>query len=326
MTLQLLKRYKRIHAPCDTAPSVAPNLQYRYVHGYRRAFIHVGTGPALLLIHGIGDSSSTWQEIIPQLAQRYTVIAPDLLGHGRSDKPRADYSVAGYANAMRDLITMLGIETATVVGHSLGGGVAMQFAYQYPERCERLVLVSSGGVSDDVNTLLRLAATPNADLMLALASKPSSLTVASWLCKLLQRYDHDLGLDAPDLMRMLGTLPDVNARRAFLCTLRSAVDWRGQSITMLDRVYLTQRVPTLLIWGARDAVIPVEHARLAHEAMPYSSLEVFEGAGHFPFRSDPKRFIDALERFITETDPATHDTVEWCELLRRGPEDRALAI
>ena len=113
--------------------------------------------PALLLIHGIGDSSDTWRPVLQALARTHTVIAPDLLGHGRSEKPRADYSVAAYANGMRDLLSVLEIDRVTVVGHSLGGGVAAQFAYQFPDRCERLVLVDSGGVGRSVSPLLRLA-------------------------------------------------------------------------------------------------------------------------------------------------------------------------
>src|SRR6476646_3472257 len=151
-----------------TVRELVPTLQYRTIHGYRRAFRVAGSGPAILLSHGIGDNSTTWSTVQSKLAQRFTVIAPDLLGHGRSDKPRADYSVAAYANAMRDLLSVLEIERVTVVGHSLGGGVAMQFAYQYPERCERLVLVSTGGVSHEVHPALRWAATPVADLFLPL--------------------------------------------------------------------------------------------------------------------------------------------------------------
>src|ERR1700747_1617068 len=146
----------------------APTLEFRTIHGYRRAYRIAGSGPAILLIHGIGDNSTTWNTVQAKLAQRFTVIAPDLLGHGKSDKPRADYSVAAYANGMRDLLAVLGVERATVIGHSLRGGVAMQFAYQYPARCERLVLVSSGGVSRDVHAMLRLASAPSADLLLPL--------------------------------------------------------------------------------------------------------------------------------------------------------------
>ena len=318
MTLHLIKPIARVPFEREFTPTATAELQYRQIHGYRRAFIHTGSGPALLLIHGIGDSSDTWREVIPALAQRYTVIAPDLLGHGRSDKPRGDYSVAAYANAMRDLISMLGIERVTVVGHSLGGGVAMQFAYQYPERCERLVLVASGGVSAEVSTLLRLAATPNSDLVMPLLTLSGSRSVTQWLCKLLRRFNADLGVDADDLLRMLDTLPDIMARRAFLRTLRSAVDWRGQAITMLDRCYLTQSVPTLLVWGSRDAIIPMEHARVASAAMPNSRMEIFEGAGHFPFRTDPERFVEAIECFMEDTKPTPHSPIEWRDLLRRG--------
>lgn len=132
-------------------PDTEPRMVFRTIHGYRRAFRLAGSGPVLVLIHGIGDNSSTWLDVIPHLAKKYTVIAPDLLGHGRSDKPRADYSVAAYANGVRDLLSVLGVERATIIGHSLGGGVAMQFGYQFPEMIERLVLVSSGGVTKGVH-------------------------------------------------------------------------------------------------------------------------------------------------------------------------------
>jgi pimeloyl-ACP methyl ester carboxylesterase len=303
-------------------PTPEATVQYRYIHGYKRAFIHCGRGPAVLLIHGIGDCSDTWKDVIPGLARNYTVIAPDLLGHGRSDKPRADYSVGAYANGMRDLLSVLGIDRVTVVGHSLGGGVAMQFGYQYPERCERLVLVSSGGVCPEVNSLLRLAAAPNADLVLPLLAWPGTRALSHLLFKLMRRIDSDLGVDAVDLMRMFDTMPDLTARRAFVRTLRSVVDWRGQAITMLDRCYLTQGMPTLLVWGTRDAVIPSHHADIAHAAMPGSRLEMFEGAGHFPFRADAPRFLSVLHDFISKTDAASYSSGEWREALRRGPPDR----
>jgi pimeloyl-ACP methyl ester carboxylesterase len=276
----------------------------------------------LLLIHGIGDSSDTWRDIIPQLAKHYTVIAPDLLGHGRSDKPRADYSIAAYANAMRDLLSVLGVERVTVVGHSLGGGVAMQFLYQFPELCERLVLVSSGGVCSDVNALLRLAAAPNAELVLPLFGLASTRAFVHWFCKLSRHWGSDISVDADDLLRVLDTLPDLTARRAFLRTLRSVVDWSGQAVTMLDRCYLAGHVPTLLIWGSRDAVIPARHAEIANMAVPGSHLEIFEGAGHFPFRTDPDRFVSVLERFLMQTEPAEYVADDWRERLRRGPPNR----
>src|SRR6478735_10444548 len=154
--------------------SVDTSVQYRTIHGHRRAFRLGGDGPVLLLLHGIGDSSEAWVPLMPALAERYTVLAPDLLGHGHSDKPRADYSAAAYANGMRDLLDVLGFERATIVGHSLGGGVAAQLAYQYPHRCERLVLVGTGGVGREVNPALRLISAPFAEVLLPPLAWPIS--------------------------------------------------------------------------------------------------------------------------------------------------------
>src|SRR5246127_182759 len=150
----------------------APTLEYRTIHGYKRAYRIAGSGPAILLIHGIGDNSTTWNAVQAKLAERFTVIAPDLLGHGQSDKPRADYSIAAYANGMRDLLSVLDIERVTVVGHSLGGGVAMQFAYQFPQLVDRLILVGAGGVTKDVNFALRIASMPMGTEALALLRLP----------------------------------------------------------------------------------------------------------------------------------------------------------
>lgn len=288
------------------------------VHGYRRAFRIAGSGPALLLIHGIGDSSATWAELIPGLARNHTVIAPDLLGHGASDKPRADYSVAAYANGMRDLLGVLGIERATLVGHSLGGGVAMQFAYQYPERTERLVLVSTGGVGGEVTPVLRAASLPGAELMLAALTLPTVRLQAQGFIRLMRLLDTDLGQDAPDLLNLVDALPDATARSAFIRTLRAVVDWRGQVVTMLDRCYLVRGMPTMLLWGSRDSVVPVRHGHAAHIAMPGSRLEVFEGAGHFPFHSDPRRFLGLMEDFVGSTLPNSWSAEQWRTLLRTG--------
>ncbi|MFC4507250.1 MULTISPECIES: alpha/beta fold hydrolase [Streptomyces] len=293
-------------------------LRYRTVHGYRRAFRMAGEGPALVLIHGIGDSSATWGRLIPDLARTHTVVAPDLLGHGASDKPRADYSVAAYANGVRDLLTTLGIESATLVGHSLGGGVAMQFAYQFPERTERLILVSAGGVGREVNPALRLVSLPGAHLALSALRLPGMRLQVGLVVSLMKLLDTDLGQDAPDLLNLVDALPDETSRNAFIRTLRAVVDWRGQVVTMLDRCYLTAGMPTMLLWGDRDSVVPVRHAYGAHEAMPGSRLEIFEGAGHFPFHSDPARFRSLVEEFTSTTAPADWSRDHWRELLREG--------
>ena len=275
----------------------------------------------MLLLHGIGDSSRTWLDLIPRLARDHTVIAPDLLGHGASDKPRADYSVAAYANGMRDLLGVLDIDRVTVLGHSLGGGVAMQFAYQFPEHTERLVLVSSGGVSREVNPVLRALSLPGAELALQSLGLPLVRRQLALLPRVARLFGGSLAGDACDLLRIIDGFPDPTARAAFARTLRSAVDWRGQVITMMDRCYLAAGMPTLIVWGDRDPVVPVHHARLAHDAMPGSRLEIFEGAGHFPFHADPERFLHVLRQFLRTTAPSSWSAEQWRRTLRRGPVD-----
>ncbi|SEK59401.1 alpha/beta fold hydrolase [Streptacidiphilus jiangxiensis] len=305
-------------------PKGEVRLRTRTVHGYRRAFRMAGQGSAVLLIHGIGDSSVTWNPVIRGLAPHYRVIAPDLLGHGASDKPRGDYSVGAYANGMRDLLSVLGIERVTLVGHSLGGAVAMQFAYQFPERTERLVLVGTGGVGREVTPLLRAASLPGAEFVLSALRLPTVRYQVSLLVRLLQKLDTGLGLDAPDLIRTVDALPDAAARNAFIRTLRAVVDSRGQVGTLLDRCYLTEGMPTMLVWGERDQVVPSIHAGIAHVSMPGSRLELFENAGHFPFHSDPQRFVSVVHDFISTTEPAGYRPEQWRMMLRgHQPNPRA---
>jgi pimeloyl-ACP methyl ester carboxylesterase len=219
---------------------------------------------------------------------------------------------------MRDLLTILGIERATIVGHSMGGGVAMQFAYQYPERCERLVLVSTGGVSRDVHPALRLAAAPPAGYVLPLLSLGLTQVAVRNAFRLLRWLETDIGRDANDFIRVFDALPDWSSRQAFLRTVRAAVDWRGQHVTMLDRAYLAEELPTMIVWGKHDGVVPFSHALVAHAALPGSRLETFEQAGHFPHHSDPPRFIRILNEFCATTKPAAFDAERWRSLLRRG--------
>lgn len=304
-------------------------IEYRMIHGYRRAFRIAGEGPAILLIHGIGDNSSTFDEIIDELARDHTVIAPDLLGHGLSEKPRADYSVAAFANGMRDLLVVLGITRVTVVGHSLGGGVAMQFCYQFPRFVQRLVLVAAGGVTTDVNPVLRLASVPGVPVLLRGLRLPGVSPLVRGTARTLARADALPGLpeslapravitDHQDLFRILDDLTDPHAHAAFTRTLRAVVDWRGQTVTMLDRAYLTERLPMLVVWGDNDTVIPVHHAALIGAAIPHADVEIFAGAGHFPFRDDPRRFVDLVLDFIATTEPIEFDPANWHALMSAG--------
>jgi pimeloyl-ACP methyl ester carboxylesterase len=260
------------------------------------------------------------------LARNFTVLAPDLLGHGESAKPRADYSVAAYANGMRDLTEVLGIDRFTVVGHSLGGGVAAQIAYQYPERVERMVLVASGGVARDVSPILRAASAPLAELTLPVLQTAPGRLFTRGLIELLRLSGHNLGRDADEVSRVMSGMPDGAARSAFTRTLRSVVDTRGQLVTMLDRCYLADSMPTMLVWGDRDGVIPVDHAFLAHQAMPASRLEIYRGAGHFPHHADPVRFVTELQDFVETSTPYRHDAARTRRMLRQGAPGRRRVV
>jgi pimeloyl-ACP methyl ester carboxylesterase len=287
------------------------------VHGHRRAYVRAGSGPALLLLHGIGNNCQTWNGVLDRLAETHTVIAPDLLGHGDSDKPRGDYSIAAYANGMRDLLSVLDIERATVVGHSLGGGIALQFAYQFPERCERLALVGSGGLGPELSAGLRAATLPGAELVL------TALTGVSGPMRLgfqaLERFGQLTGLgrlrDLAEAGDALLALKDVEARRAFLRTLRGVADARGQAVTALDRLYLANAIPMLVIWGSRDPIVPAQHAEAVHTLVPTARVEVFPRAGHWPHLDEPVRFCDVLLDFVASTEPAQHDLDSWRRLL-----------
>jgi pimeloyl-ACP methyl ester carboxylesterase len=288
------------------------------LHGHRVTYRTAGSGPVVLLVHGIAGSSAVWSAVLPRLAERYCVVAPDLLGHGGSAKPRGDYSLGAYASLLRDLLGALGHARATVVGHSLGGGIAMQFGYQFPERCERLALVSSGGLGREVHALLRAATLPGAELVLPVLCAAGVRDAVDGAARLIGRLGLRAGPDLEEVWRGFVSLADAEARQAFLHTLRTILDPGGQRVSAADRLYLTAGVPVLLVWGARDPLIPVAHARAAHAAIPGSRLEIFPRAGHFPQRDDPDRFVAVLRDFIDSTEPARVDEPRWRALLQHG--------
>ncbi len=274
------------------------------LHGHPVTYRVLGEGPPLLLLHGITASSECWSDVLDGLAERHTVIAPDLLGHGSSDKPAGDYSLGAFASMVRDLLVALGHERATVVGHSLGGGIAMQFSYQFPERVERLVLVSSGGLGREVHPILRAATLPGADWVMPTLAKTGALGLGAAAGRLFARVGLHPSTDLQGMADGVASLQDDAACRAFLHTARSIIDVGGQRVDATDRLYLTDGVPTLIVWGERDRLIPVAHGRRAHTLMPHSRLEVFQDAGHFPFRDEPVRFVGLLNEFMAQTEPA----------------------
>ena len=294
------------------------------IHGHEVGFRTAGGGPVVVLVHGMASSSATWRHVMPALARRFTVLAPDLLGHGASAKPHGEYSVSAHANVLRDLLAALGHERATLVGQSLGGGVAMQLAYQFPDRCERLVLVCSGGLGREVNALLRTLSLPGAEHVLALLCSPALRDAGSRMAGWLGRAGVRAAPVVEEIWRSWASLAEGDTRRAFFRTLRAVIDQGGQTVSAADRLYLTAGLPTLIVWGARDSFIPVSHAVLAHEAIAGSRLEIFDEAGHFPHCEAPERFVDTLVDFIGSTEPARLSERDWHELLRGGAGADAL--
>jgi pimeloyl-ACP methyl ester carboxylesterase len=280
------------------------------LHGRESGYLAGGKGPALLLIHGMAGTCENWRSVIEPLARHHTVIAPDLPGHGLSAGGPGDYSLGNLASGLRDLLLVLGHERATIVGHSLGGGIAMQFSYQFPEMVERLVLVSSGGLGLEVSPVLRAAALPGADLFIA-ATAGAGQKVGGAIGRSLSKVGVKPAADVAEVARGYGSLAQPDRRKAFLATLRSVVGTEGQRVSASDRLYLAEEIPVLIVWGARDPIIPVRHGEDAHRALPGSRLEIFEGAGHLPQLEQPAHFSAVLERFLAENEPAEFDREEW---------------
>lgn len=286
-------------------------VQHVTIHGHRRAFVRVGRGPVVLLLHGLACDHTTWDPVIPSLARRYTVIAPDLLGHGESDKPRADYSVGGYANAMRDLLSVLEIDRATVVGHSFGGGVAMQFAYQYPQLVDRLVLVAPGGFGPEVTPALRVLTTPGFHQATGMLTLPGVRHLGVWGLRTLSRLPLGPARDLDEVARIFDSFKDPRARAAIRHVVSAVIDWRGQIITMSDRAYLTDAIPMCIVWGTDDRVVPVRHAEVAKVVAPHARVEVLGNAGHFVHKDHPQRFVKIVHDFIRATESSVYDPEQW---------------
>jgi pimeloyl-ACP methyl ester carboxylesterase len=286
------------------------------LHGQRIAYLEAGDGPPLLLIHGIAEAAWAWEAIIPTLAETHRVIAPDLLGHGRSAKPRGDYSLGNQATLMRDLMISLDIDHATLIGHSLGGGITMQFAYQYPERCERMVLVASGGLGQDVTFVLRSLGLPGADLVAPLVLSTAARDAMQGLARWLGRRGVRAGAGQRAMWRSYSGLTDPATRTAFIATVRAVIDQRGQRVSAIERLYLAETMPTMLLWGKNDRIIPVSHAIAAHDEMPGSRLEIVDGAGHFVALEQPERVAELILDFLDTTEPARITAADMREVMR----------
>lgn len=289
-------------------------LEHVNIHGHDIGYRMAGDGPPILLIHGLAGSSRTWKDVMPRLAENHTVIAPDLMGHGESAKPLGDYSLGAFASGLRDFLGMLNVPRVTVLGQSLGGGIAMQLAYQHPEVCERLVLVGSGGLGREVSWILRILALPGSEYWMPVIFPPFAKNAGDRVSEVTA----NAGIRAPhmaEMWRAYASITQAPNRHAFVRTVKSVIDPGGQSINATDRLYLAAAMPTLIVWGDSDPVIPIQHAYDAHDAIPHSRLEVFEGIGHFPHSEAPERFLEVLQDFLATTDPAPDNAASYRDLL-----------
>jgi pimeloyl-ACP methyl ester carboxylesterase len=290
------------------------------LHGRRVIYRVAGDGPPIVLIHGMLNSSSHWRAVALELARDYTVIAPDLIGHGDSAAPRGDYSLGAHAASIRDLLAAIGIDRASIVGHSLGGGVAMQFFYQFPQRVDRLVLVSSGGLGREVTASLRSAALPGISPLLAMTIRPRLVGALARSGSLLRERGVGAGVYLQAAARALRPLQSAESREAFLHTLRAVIDVHGQRVSATDRLYLLEALPTMIVWGGRDNTIPLAHGREAHEAIPHNRFETIPGAAHFPHLEEPDALAGLLRDFMRTTQPGAIEDGDWGAILaRRSP-------
>lgn len=292
------------------------------LHGHRAVYRVAGSGPTVVLIHGMINSSRHWEVVARRLAGSYRVVAPDLIGHGDAATPRGDYSLGAHAASIRDLLTAIGVERATIVGHSLGGGVAMQFFYQFPQRTERLVLVSSGGLGHEVSPLLRGAALPGSAALLRIASRPRLVGAIAGAGARMRARGNSTGVYLQAVARALGPLQEAGSRRAFLQTLRSVIDVQGQRVSARDRLYLLGDMPTLIVWGERDRTIPIAHGLEAERAIPNCRFETLPRAAHFPNLEDPEGLAAVLRDFLETTAPGNIDDSDWGDVLARRARAR----
>lgn len=274
------------------------------LHRHELSYVDSGSGPAVLFIHGILGSQRQWEHLIDTMDDDHRVVMPDLFGHGKSAKPFGDYSLSAHAAAMRDLLDHLGIERVTVVGHSLGGGIAMQFFYLFPERVERLVLVSSGGLGREVSFVLRSATLPGAAQVLSVVASAPVLSRVEALGRGASKIGWKPGADVGAIWRGFSSLGDRESRRAFLATTRAVIDIGGQSISAHDHLQDALPVPTMIVWGSKDRMIPASHALSVEKELPDCRVEIFDGAGHFPHLDDPDRFARVLREFIADDGPS----------------------
>jgi pimeloyl-ACP methyl ester carboxylesterase len=279
--------------PISPRPSTTSTVEHRVPLSCGAiSYTQAGSGPVLLLIHDLGGTRRTWQHLIPGLARTHTVIAPDLIGHGLSDPPPGDYSLDAHACTMRDLLLTLGHPRASILGHSLGGGIALQAAYQFPERIDRMVLISSGGLGSALST-----------------PAPFTRRLFGFFPALIGHSD------ARVLADVLRGLTDDQQRRAFLHTARTVMHRRGQTNGAGDQLSLLRRIPLLVAWGANDKTIAARHHRAFAKRVPHAVTAQIPDAGHYPHETAPAQLLSAIQNFLAATPRFRHVETGWVQQL-----------
>lgn len=275
------------------------------LHGRRIAYRDSGVGDRpVVFLHGIGSSAAAWSPVAAGLQELgHRTIAVDLPGHGDSSKSRGDYSLSELASVQRDLLDALEIPRVILVGHSLGGGIALQFAYLYRDRLDGLALVSAGGLGPETSMVLKAMALPGSELVIGAVFNRGTVGAAAAVARGWQRFGEVPPVLAPTSIERFREIADPDHRYAFLSILRSVVDQKGQKVSALPHFQAIHDLPVLLIWGSADHILPVSHGRDAHLLLPQSRLVVFEGAGHEPHVEDPVRVVGLLDHLTGEILP-----------------------
>ena len=254
-------------------------------------------GPPLVLLHGVGDSALDWQWVMPTLAGTHRVYAPDLPGSGGSIKSDVDYSPAFFTQFLSAFLDALEVKHAAVIGHSLGGLVGLRLALSEPSRVSALGLVASAGLGREVTHALRSLALPGTGrLAVAWGKRPPgaaqrALGRSTLLFARPWRVPRKWLKEQYRLARLPGFL------EAQLATVRAQVGLRGQREVLVDRLAQLE-VPTRLVWGTGDRVLPYSQAKEGVSRLQEGSLELISDCGHSPHVEQPERFVSALDRFL----------------------------
>ena len=282
-------------------PALQPYARSAVVRGTRLFYYDAGPSgqPPVVLVHGLGDEADTWRHILPALAMRRRVIAPDLPGFGRSDGPARGYSSAFFAQAVGALLAELRIDRATLVGHSMGAAIVQRLALARPDLAERLVLIDGG--------LATAPSRPPPQIWLFLAPGLGEAAYTSlrrsqdMAYATLRPYYHDLDALPPDdraflRERVWARVWSAKQRRAFLSALRwLAIDGATRADAFRERA-ARRGTPTLLIWGERDLIVPLAAGEALAAQIPGAELQAIAGAGHHPEHEQPAAVLELLGR------------------------------